>query len=111
MVEQMVSLPDVAEVASFLGVSGDNQVMVLAEPHLRHVTAMARSRTRGQGFDAPNHKVAEDLAAVIVAATARQLGNPEQDRRVAYGDYSVVPQTGWSLVEQAVLNRYRRMAL
>lgn len=110
MAEALRELPTVAEVAAYLGEAGDATVETLAATHLTHVVALARSRTRGRGFDG-NGRCADDLAAVIVAATARQLGNPEQDRRMQFGDFSVLPTTGWSLVEQAVLNRWRKTAL
>lgn len=104
----MVSLPTAADVEHFLG--AENGSLPGAEEAVRMTIALASAMTRGQGFDPPNHKVAEDLHAVIVMAAARLTGNPEQDRRVQFGDYSVTPTTSWSLVEQAVLNRYRRRA-
>jgi hypothetical protein len=78
------------------------------------VTAMAKSYTRGRGFDElgdPN----EEVAAVIITATARltangrQLGvrdkvdNVEREYRTGFN--------GWTLAEHAVLNRYRVRAM
>jgi HK97 family phage major capsid protein len=78
------------------------------------VTAMAKAYTRGRGFDEvgdPN----EELAAVIITAAARltangrQLGvrdkvdNVEREYRSGFN--------GWTLAEQAVLNRYRVRAM
>lgn len=78
------------------------------------VTVLAKSYTRGQGFDAgePN----QEIAAVIVTASARLAGNGPQLRRKRVDDveddYSPLSSSfGWSLAEQAVLNRYRVQAM
>jgi hypothetical protein len=77
------------------------------------VTTMAKSYTRGRGFDGdePN----EELAAVITTAAVRLLSNPRQlgvrdkvdnvEREYRSGF------NGWTLAEQAVLNRYRVRAM
>lgn len=73
------------------------------------ITGLARAYTRSRGFDdnGPN----EDISTVIVTASARLVSNPAQFTREwdagrgsrAYrGGF-----TGWSLAEQAALNRYR----
>lgn len=93
------------QVADFLGQGDDDQLVALADQHVQIVTAMARSYTRDRGFvgAAP----AEDIAAVIVTASARLVANPEQ----LATDVGAVSMrggfAGWSLAELFVLNRYR----
>lgn len=76
------------------------------------VKAMAATYTRGQGFT--NGDPAEDLAAVILTASARLLVNPSQvphrDRMGAVESDWRGGFIGWTLVELAVLNRYRERA-
>lgn len=73
------------------------------------VTSLARSYTRGAGFtdDGPN----EEIASVIVSASARMLSNAGQldtddtygpQRRAIRGSF-----TGWTVAESFCLNRYR----
>ncbi len=107
-----VPQPDGQQVADFLGQGTDASTVALAGEHVGIVTAMARSYTRGNGFDdvtVPG-QVTDDIAAVIVTATARLLANPEQ---LAHDVGAVSFRggfTGWSLAETFVLNRYRRRA-
>lgn len=111
------------EVAAFLGQGDDPVVVSLAQEALAVVAAMARAYTRGNGFQVAHAEdlsqpvnngavvATEDINAVLVTATARLMANPDQ---VAYraGDVSFQGGfTGWSLAEQAVLNRYRKRAL
>lgn len=97
------------DVADFLGQGSDTQLLALAAEHLPIVTAMARSYTRGKGFDEDGYPK-EDVAAVIVTATARLMANPEQ-LRTTIGSMQVNDRfTGWSLAETFVLNRYRKRA-
>ena len=73
------------------------------------VTVLAKSYTRGNGFDGnePN----TEIAAVIVTASARLAANPAQ----LATDHTAGPFSrsirggfdGWTLAEQIVLNRYR----
>ena len=73
------------------------------------VTVLAKSYTRGRGFvgNEPN----EEIAAVIVTASARLAANPAQ----LPTDNTTGPFTqsirgafqGWTVAEQLVLNRYR----
>jgi hypothetical protein len=77
------------------------------------VTVLAKSYTRGQAFT--NSEPNEDIAAVIVTASARLAANGEQLRRkrvddVEY-DYTLGSSFGWTLAEQIVLNRYRKRAM
>jgi hypothetical protein len=81
------------------------------------ITAMAKAYTRGRGFDdgvlgdEPN----EELAAVITAASARLLANPRQlgvrDKVDNVEHEYRSGFNGWTLAEQAVLNRYRVRAM
>ncbi len=94
------------DVAAFLGLADDTEVVALAGRHAPLVTAMARSYTRGRGFDGsgtPN----DELSAVITCATARLVANPEQ---IAYDSGAASLRggfNGWTLPELAALNRYR----
>lgn len=77
------------------------------------VTSIAHAYTRGEGFadDGPN----DEVASVIVLATARLLRNPSQlPVREQYGAIIVDYRggfTGWSLAERETLNRYRVQAV
>jgi hypothetical protein len=77
------------------------------------VTVLAKSYTRGQGFTAnePN----QEIAAVIVTASARLAENGSQVRRKRIDDveyeYALQSSFSWSLAEQSVLNRYRVRAM
>lgn len=96
------------DVADFLGQGNDDSVVALAGQHLQIITAMAQAYTRGNGFDDghPN----DDVAAVLVTATARLMGNPDQTNyRVGNISYQSHFQ-GWTLAETFVLNRYRKTA-
>lgn len=96
-----------SEVAAFLGRGADPTVVALAEQHLLIVTAMARAYTRGNGFT--GEEPADDVAAVLVTATARLTVNPAQYGREQVADWSAVGGfTGWTLAELFVLNAYRR---
>lgn len=99
------------DLADFLAQGDDPELVALGEQHVTTVTAMARAYTRGRGF-APHGSCEDDIAAVILTAAARLIGNPEQLKREEIGDYSVTPTPfqGWSLAETMVLNRYRRRA-
>ncbi|MCK1804067.1 hypothetical protein MTQ12_13580 [Brevibacterium sp. R8603A2] len=96
------------DVARFLGQGDDDEIIALAGVHLPVVTAFVRGYTRGRGFTSgePN----EDLAHVIITATARLTINPEQNRRVSVDDYSQTYTTldGFTLPELAILHLYRR---
>ena len=77
------------------------------------ITAMAKSYTRGAGFNTagePN----EDVRAAILTASARLLRDPSQIvSGEGMGPFSVSYRggfEGWSVAELAVLNRYRERA-
>lgn len=94
------------QVAEFLGQGDDDAVVALAGESLPIITAMARAYTRGNGFEGaePN----DEIAAVIVTATARLMSNPEQlQYRVGNVSYQS-SFLGWTLAETFVLNRYRK---
>ncbi|MGB3697581.1 MAG: hypothetical protein WBA05_09120, partial [Gordonia sp. (in: high G+C Gram-positive bacteria)] len=95
-------------VAEFLGLPGDPDVVAMASQQATVITEMARAYTRDAGFNGPDPN--SQIAAVIVAATARLVGNPEQ---IAHGIGDVQYRggfSGWSLAETTVLNRYRKRA-
>lgn len=100
------------DVAKFLGRGDDEECIALAGVHLPVVATFVEAYTRGQGFDLvginsiPNRMV----RSVIITATSRTVGNPEQVKRYQAGDYSETPATleGFTLPELAVLNLYRR---
>lgn len=100
-------MPDV-EPADVTSVLEGNATLVVPM-----ITVMARSYTRGRGFtdNEPN----DEIAAVITAAAARFVSNPAQlNRSETAGSFSQDLRggfSGWSLAEQAVLNRYRVRAM
>lgn len=96
-------------VASLLDREGDEETIALATHHVAIIESYVYGYTRGNGFSdtgEPNRQ----LSNVIVAVTAKLTYNPEQVTYYQAGDYSERPQylTGWTLMEQAVLNNYRR---
>ena len=104
----LTTLPTGQDVAAFVGQGENPEFIALAGQQAPIITAMIRAYTRDKGFEAD--LVEEDLAAVIVTATARLMANPEQ---VQYRVGNVSYQSsfsGWSLAETFVLNRYRRRA-
>jgi hypothetical protein len=100
--------PSGQDVADFLGRGDDDQLVALACQHVAIVGALAHSYTRGGGFTAGEPY--DDVAAVIITATARLLPNPAQTVSESLGDFAVRPGVfhGWTLAESFVLNRYRR---
>lgn len=105
----MAYLPSGVDVAVFLGRVDDQTLAALAHQHVDVVTAMCRSYTRGNGFY-DGREVADDLAAVILTATARLVGNPEQHRADTVGPFASTHTVGWTIAETFVLNRYRKRA-
>lgn len=104
---------DGQRVADFLGRGDDTTLVALADQHAQIITAMAQAYTRGRGFE--DGPIPDDLAAVIVTATARLVANPEQlPKDQAAGTFSLRTYAGfkgWSLAETFVLDRYRKRAL
>lgn len=101
-----VSAPIGDDVASFLGLDDDPTVVALAGEHAPIIRAMAMAYTRGNGFKGA--EVQEDIYAVLVAATARLVANPEQLHYAAGSARISGAFNGWTLPEQFVLNRYRK---
>lgn len=96
------------QVADFLGQGDNPDLVALAGQHLPIITAMARSYTRGNGFVLTVPE--EDIAAVLVTATARLLANPEQIDQMVGGVRTGNGFAGWTLAETFVLNAYRKRA-
>ncbi|WP_230865187.1 hypothetical protein [Mycobacterium canetti] len=77
------------------------------------ITALAKSYTRGRGFDdGPNaDEPNAEIAAVITNAAARLAANSRQlGASTTTPDITIDKRTffsGWTLAELAVLNRYR----
>lgn len=98
-------------VAAFVGRDGDAEAIAAAAEYVPVVATYVHGYTRGRGWS-PAGVPAGPLKAVIVAAAARLLANPEQVAVYTLGDYSERPAvlSGWTLPERAVLHRYRRTA-
>lgn len=96
------------QVADFLGGGDDTGLVALAGNHAAIVTALARGYTRGEGFTDgdPN----DEIAAVIVTATARLVANPQQLTTDIGGTSVRGGFIGFNLAELFVLNRYRKRA-
>ncbi|RJN32904.1 hypothetical protein [Nesterenkonia natronophila] len=101
--------PTGEDIAQFLGQGDDPAVVALAGEHAPIVRAMAQAYTRGKGFQ--NGQVTEDIHAVLVAATARLVANPEQMSWAAGSARVSGAFRGWTLAETFVLNRYRKRAM
>src|SRR4051812_29649039 len=100
----LVNLPEASELAVWLGYPDSQTVRASLDAHLAHVKTLARSYTRGEGFE--GDQCEEDLRAVVMAAAARSASNPAQAYREEVGTFSSTPSRfdGWSLVELAVLH-------
>lgn len=100
------------DVADFLGQGDDETVLALAGQALPIIRAMAYAYTRGRGFlDGASVLPNDDVAAVIITATARLMANPDQ-LKYRVGDVSYQSAfEGWTLAETFVLNRYRKKAI
>jgi hypothetical protein len=100
---------DAADLLAYLGRPSSSETLILATQHLAVVTAFVKAYTRGKGFDEYGDP-AEDVGRVILTATARLHDNPEQAGRYTIGDVSESPAilSGFTLIERAVLNQYRR---
>ncbi len=96
-----------AKLGSFLNrpLTDDTQ----APQHVAIVTEFVRAYTRGSGFDI-NGNANDDLAAVIVTATARLLASLSLMPRREVGPMALVftPFRGFTVAEMIVLNRYRQ---
>lgn len=102
-----MSAPTIRDLELFLGRTvGVGE----ATAALQTMTQFARAYTRGRGFT--DGIPADDIAAVIVTATARLMANPEGHLMETVGSFSVQYGRfqGFNLLELAVLNNYRRTA-
>jgi hypothetical protein len=108
MAIEYVAVPTGQDVADFLGAGSDTALVARCNETLLVIKPLARRHTRGNGWESST--VAAEIAAVIVAATARLAANPEQiDTQV--GTVSVRGGfRGWSLVERMVLDDFRGTA-
>lgn len=101
--------PTAGDLLDFVDESATAEALQLARNHLTVVSALVRSYTRGEGFDEMGFPH-DDVAAVILTASARLMANPHQHKREELGGYSVTPTPflGFSLAEMMVLNKYRK---
>ncbi len=109
--------PSGADVARFLGRADDEALAQLAGMHVAQIATMARAYTRGSGFlmtienDVVTARPNDEIAAVVLLATARLVTNPAQVNSEEADDYRTSGSfQGWTLPERAVLDRYRRRA-
>ncbi|GAB2497152.1 hypothetical protein GCM10027063_40440 [Promicromonospora xylanilytica] len=96
-----------ASVAAFLDATDDPDLIALAGQHVTVMEALVRAHTRGKGFT-PEGAPYPDVEAVIIAATARLIANPEQTDNYAGGAGVRGGFVGFSLPELITLNTYRR---
>lgn len=102
--------PTAEDVSVFLtGSEVDERLVAMAEVHVGVVTHFARIYTRGNGFYVDG--VVPEIAAVILAATARLASNPGQIDITIGSVRRQGSFKGWTLAEQKVLNPYRKVAL
>lgn len=106
-----MAAPQASQVAAFLGKSDDEHVIALAEVHLPLITEMARTHTRGIGFDEQDEPNAA-ISAVIVSAASRLVSNPSSTQMEQAGPFTARHTVfqGWNLLERAVLDAHRRKA-
>lgn len=106
----VVAYPTAEDVSVFLtGSEVDERLVAMAAVHIGVVTHFARVYTRGNGFYVDG--VVEEIAAVILAATARLTSNPGQIDITVGSVRRQGSFKGWTLAEQKVLNPYRKVAL
>lgn len=100
-----------ADVAAFLSQGDNPELVALAGEVVPIVREMARSYTRGRGFEplAPEW-CSDGLAAVVTTASARMISNPLQNQQSVGGVQQGAGFVGWSLAELFVLNGYRKRA-
>lgn len=104
-----VASPTGQDVVRFLGKPLTAEDLVrLADIHVATIATFAAAYTRRNGFS--QDAVEADIAGVIITATARLISHPEQIERTIGSVRQSQGWKGWSLQEQAVLNRYRKVA-
>ncbi len=104
-------IPEPYDVADFLGKPEDPTTLTRAQAQLPFVTATVRAYTRDRGFDDVGN-MDRAIALVVVASTARLVGNPEHNIERSVGAFSEKAAifNGWTLPELAVLHRSRKRA-
>jgi hypothetical protein len=107
-----VAAPTAADVAAFLGKTGDAATEAIAAQAITIITSLANSYTRGEGFT--SGVPAGDISAAIFTAVLRFMANKSQIQySKVKGPFTVEYRggfDGWSVAEQFVLNRYRKRA-
>lgn len=98
-----------ADLAAHLQTDVDTATAVLA---LKVAGDLARTYTRGAGFDPVTGVPGDDVAGVVLMAAGRLYVNPGHDASQQAGPFAVRHGVfnGWSLTELATLNAYRRRA-
>lgn len=96
-------------VARNIDAAGDEDVIELATLHVQIVEGFVYGYTRGKGFS-EDGVPDRPLRNVIVMAASKLTYNPEQVSWFRSGEYSERPAQwqGWSLMDLAVLNQYRK---
>lgn len=100
----------VDRVTRLLGKPYDTATMELAYEHVPMVVAFVKAYTRGAGFT--GGEPTAELEEVIASASARLINHPGL-RSSTVGEVSIqyAPSVdGFTLLELAVLHRYRRRA-
>lgn len=122
MAPQLVRYPSPSgrDVAAFLGRPGDERLIALGDVHIVQISALARAYTRGMGFRITNVHLGnnvfsaepnDEIAAVIIMATARLVVNPAQVASEEADGYRTQGAFGgWTLAERMLLDRYRLKA-
>ena len=94
----------------FVGSGTEDQ----AQEAIETITAMVEGYTRGRHVDALG-RLRPGIEKVVTSAAARLLANPGQiawkEQVGAYSSSRMGGFAGFSLAEQAILNRYRVRAL
>ena len=99
------------EVASFIaGDEVDARLNERCTAAAATIWAYAKNFTRGNGFDGVTGEPKDDIRQVIVAASARLAGNPEQIDTVTGSEQIRGSFQGWNSIERIILGSYRRQA-
>lgn len=108
VLQDVVPYPSGERIAEFLDAPDDDRLIALATVHVGVITQFARVYARGNGFFVQGLEA--ELEAVVVAATARLVSNPEQ-LSITVGNVTKSNGfKGWTLAERIVLNQYRGVA-
>lgn len=107
----LVQLERIDRISRLLGKPYDEKTIDLATEHVPMMVAFVKAYTRGVGFT--NGEPTGELEEVIASATTRMMATPPGKRGETVGAFSVqyAPTVeGFTLLELAILNRYRRRA-